>query len=256
MGTGAPRQDSQGGQAALAPLVEGAAALGLALDAGQLATFARYRDLLLEWNARINLTSITEPDAVLTLHFLDSLAVARAVPEALRAGEALVVDIGSGGGFPGLPLAVAFPRWRVTLVEATGKKVRFLEHAVGALRLANARPVAGRAEALAHAPEHRARYDVVTARALAPLPTLLEYCEPVARAGGVTVAPKKGDLDAELAAGRAAAQQLGGAMEDPIPIAPPGLADGRVLVVVRQERLSLPLYPRAAGAPQKRPLGR
>ncbi len=239
----------------LSVLAEGAAALGLTLSPEQLAAFARYRELLLEWNERFNLTAITDPHEVLTRHFLDSLSAVLAVPAELREGKARVLDVGSGAGFPGLALAVVFPEWRVTAIEATGKKVRFLEHVASALRLTNARPLSGRAEVLAHDRNERDRYDLVTARALAPLPTLLEYCQPFAREGGLTVAPKKGDIAAELAQGRSAATLLGGHMDEPLPVTVPGLEDGRVLVVVHQDRPSLPLYPRAAGAPTKHPLG-
>jgi 16S rRNA (guanine527-N7)-methyltransferase len=240
----------------LAALATNAKAFGVTLDAEQIAAFGRYRELLVEWNARINLTAITEPGAIVTRHFLDSLSVALAVPEDLRKGETRAIDVGSGAGFPGLALAIAFPAWRVTVLEATGKKVKFLEHVASALRLRNARPLAGRAEVLAHDKEERGRYDLVMARALAPLPTLLEYCQPFARAGGLSIAQKKGELTQELAVGRAAAALLGGHMEDPLPVTAPGLEDGRCLVIVRQERLSLPLYPRAAGAPTRHPLGR
>jgi 16S rRNA (guanine527-N7)-methyltransferase len=237
-------------------LKRGAAALGVALDDQQLAAFRTYRELLLEWNARINLTAITDPREIVVRHFLDSLSVTLGVPATLRGEVARVLDVGSGAGFPGLVLAIAFPRWRVTVLEATSKKVRFLREVAGALHLSGAYPLEGRAEDLAHKREERGHYDVVTARALAPLPTLLEYCEPFVKEGGVVIAPKKGDLTAELAAGGRAAAQLGGRMEAPVPVAIPDvLEDGRVLVVVTQERPSLPLYPRQAGAPAKHPLG-
>jgi 16S rRNA (guanine527-N7)-methyltransferase len=244
---------------ALAGLASNAKAFGVSLDEEQVAAFGRYRELLIEWNERFNLTAITDPQEVVTRHFLDSLSVALAVPADLRqtaAGAVRAIDVGSGAGFPGLALAIAFPAWRVTVLEATGKKVKFLEHVVSALRLRNARTVAGRAEVLAHDKEERGRYDLVLARALAPLPTLLEYCQPFARAGGLTIAQKKGEIMEELAQGRAAAALLGGNVEAPVPVSAPGLDDGRVLIVVRQERLSLPLYPRAAGAPTRHPLGR
>ena len=186
-------------------LVRGAAALGIALDAGQIDQFARYRDLLLEWNARFNLTAITDPAEIVTRHFLDSLTVAQGLPADLRAGMPRVLDVGAGAGFPGLALAIAFPAWRVTLLEATGKKVRFLEAVIAEMGATNARTLTGRAEEVAHQPGQRGAYDVVTARAVASLPTLLEYCAPFAAVGGWLVLPKKGDLAAELAQGDRAA---------------------------------------------------
>lgn len=241
---------------ALSGLASSAGAFGITLTDDQVAAFARYRDLLLDWNQRVNLTAITEPVEVVRLHFLDSLSVLLAVPKDLRQGVARVIDVGSGAGFPGLALAIALPAWRVTVLEATGKKVRFLDHVISALRLTNARAVDSRAEVLAHDKEERARYDVVTARALAPLPTLLEYCQPFARPGGITIALKKGELGEELAAGGRAAKLLGGTLLPPVQVTAAGLDDGRVLVPAQQERPSLPLYPRAAGAPTKHPLGR
>lgn len=233
----------------------GAESLGVSLDDAQLARFAMLSDLLLDWNTRVNLTAITEPAEVVTRHFLDSLTCAVALSPEERARPLALLDVGSGAGFPGLPLAIAFPHWQVTLLEATGKKTRFQEAAVAALGLANARALNGRAEELAHQPEHRGCYDVVTARAVATLPTLLEYCLPFARPGGVTIAPKKGDLGAEVAAGERAARVLGARLLAPMPIAVPPLDDGRILLVARALRPCPAQYPRAGGAPLKRPLG-
>ncbi|HEX6122578.1 MAG TPA: 16S rRNA (guanine(527)-N(7))-methyltransferase RsmG, partial [Ktedonobacterales bacterium] len=116
-----------------APLVAGAAALGVPLNTTQLDRFARYRALLLEWNARVNLTAITAPQEVVTRHFLDSLACVAALPASAREGGSTLLDVGTGAGFPGLALAIACPHWHVTLLEATGKKVRFLEAVIAAL---------------------------------------------------------------------------------------------------------------------------
>jgi 16S rRNA (guanine527-N7)-methyltransferase len=240
----------------LAPLVEGAAALDLSLDSEQLSRFARLRDLLLDWNTRVNLTAITSPVEVVTRHFLDSLTCALALSTEERARPLRLLDVGSGAGFPGLPLAIAFPHWQVTLLEATGKKTRFQEAVIAELGLTNAHALNGRAEELAHAKAHRGRYDVVTARAVAALPTLLEYCAPFVRVGGVVIAPKKGELAQEEEAGARAAEALGALLLPPIAITIPGLADeGRALLVARQQRPCPPHYPRVGGAPQKRPLG-
>lgn len=244
------------GDDGLEPLLEGAAALGLSLDAAQRAQFILLRDLLLDWNTRVNLTAITEPAEVVTRHFLDALTCVLALSAERRARPLRLLDVGSGAGFPGLPLAIAFPRWRVTLLEATGKKMRFQEAAIAALGLTNVRPLHARAEELAQTLAHRGGYDVVTARAVAALPTLLEYCAPFAKVGGVIIAPKKGELAEELAAGRQAATLLGARLLAPIAITTPGLAeDGRALLVARQQRACPPQYPRPSGAPKRRPLG-
>lgn len=239
----------------LAPLAAGAAALGLALDDTQLARFDRYRALLLDWNTRVNLTAITDPAAIATRHFLDSLTCLLALPAEWRERAFTLLDVGAGAGFPGLALAIALPAWQITLLEATGKKVRFLAAVIADLGLPNATALAGRAEEVAHQPAYRGRFDVVTARAVASLPTLLEYCAPFAKVGGYIVAPKKGDLAEEISRGRRTALALGARLLDPVPVTLPPLADGRVLLTARQERPCPPQYPRPAGAPAKHPLG-
>jgi 16S rRNA (guanine527-N7)-methyltransferase len=236
----------------LALLVDGAARCGILLSEAQLEVFARYRELLLDWNTRVNLTAITAPQEVVTRHFLDSLTCLLAVPEEQRCAPAKLIDIGSGAGFPGLPLAIVSPNWQVTLLEATGKKVRFLEATIAALELGNVVSRHGRAEEMARDLSWRGSYELATARAVASLPTLLEFCSPFLRTGGLMLMPKKGVLTAEIAAGRSAAPHLGARLLDPVPV--PFGNDGRVIIPARQERPCPPLYPRAAGAPVKHPL--
>src|SRR5438132_2102852 len=150
----------------------------LGLDDARLATvveqFLRYRQELLDWNTRINLTAITDPEEVLIKHFLDSLSLLSVYDKP----RARLLDIGSGAGFPGLPLKIVRPQWEVVLLEATGKKVTFLQHMIETLQLEGVEAVHGRAEELAHNEAFRASFDVVTARAVASLPTLLEYAAP------------------------------------------------------------------------------
>ena len=179
--------------------------LNLALSDQQLAQFLRYQQELLDWNTRFNLTAITDPEEVQIKHFLDSLSLL-----AVYDGpQTHLLDIGSGAGFPGLALKIARPEWDVTLLEATGKKVTFLRHIIEALQLKGIVAVQGRAEELAHQEAYRAKFDLVTARAVASLSALLEYSAPYCRVGGSIVLPKKGDLVDELARGRRAADQVG-----------------------------------------------
>jgi 16S rRNA (guanine527-N7)-methyltransferase len=238
-----------------APLVDGAAALGVPLDDAQLDQFSHFRDLLLDANTRVNLTAITDPAEVVIRHFLDSLTCLFAVEPAKRVQPLRLLDIGSGAGFPGVPLAIAFPAWRVTSLEATGKKARLQQETVAALGLANVTVLTGRAEEFARKPEHRGHYDLVTARAVAALPTLLEYCCPFAHIGGRVIAPKKGDLADEVTAGTKAASLLGAKLLAPIPVTIPPLVDGRALLIAEQRRACPQQYPRPAGAPAKHPLG-
>jgi len=162
--------------------------------------FLQYRQELLDWNTRINLTAITNPDDVLIKHFLDSLSLLQAYNGGSEAGShpTRLLDIGSGAGFPGLPLKIMCPAWQVTLLEATGKKTVFLRHVIDVLGLEGIDVVHGRAEELAHSKQYRGAFDIITARAVSSLSTLLEYCAPYCRIGAHILLPKKGDLINEL----------------------------------------------------------
>jgi len=213
--------------------------------------FLHYRQELLDWNSRINLTAITDPDEVLLKHFLDSLALLIVYDRP----ETRLLDIGAGAGFPGLPLKIVRPQWHVTLLEATNKKVLFLRHMIEILQLTGIEAMHGRAEVLAHDGAFRASFDVVTARAVASLPTLLEYAAPFCHVGGQIILPKKGDLVEELAQGKRAARQVGAVFKDDVPVTLPGLEDGRRLLVWEQVRECPAQFPRSGAAMVKRPLG-
>jgi 16S rRNA (guanine527-N7)-methyltransferase len=233
-------------------LYEHARAFGIDLTDEQLERFAAYYRLLAEWNQRFNLTSITEYTDVEIKHFLDSLSVARALPPPLDGKK--LIDVGAGAGFPGAPLAIAFPYLRVTLLEATGKKVQFLDTLTRELPLDNATALKGRAEEVAHQPAHRAQYDFATARALAPLRTLVEYALPFVRVGGRLIAPKGIDAQAETDAAAHAIRTLGGRVGDIMPIRLPTLNETRHLVVIDKIASTPAAYPRRAGMPLKQPL--
>jgi 16S rRNA (guanine527-N7)-methyltransferase len=231
--------------------VEGLQQLGLdPHDEQLLATFESYRQELLDWNTRINLTAITDLQDILLKHFLDSLSLLKAYTDS----EARLLDIGSGAGFPGLPLKIVRSQWHVALLEATGKKTLFLRHMVETLQLRDVEIIHGRAEELAHKPEYRATFDIVTARAVSALPTLLEYCAPYCRVGGVIVLPKKGDLTEELQQAKQTAAHVGTKFKADIPVDLPGLADGRRLLVWEQQKPCPSRYPRSGSAIAKKPL--
>jgi 16S rRNA (guanine527-N7)-methyltransferase len=225
--------------------------LGLSLSDQQLAQFLRYQQELLEWNTRFNLTAITEPEEVQIKHFLDSLSLLAVYD----GSQTHLLDIGSGAGFPGLALKIVRPEWNVTLLEATGKKVTFLHHMIETLQLEGIVAVQGRAEELAHQEAYRAKFDLVTARAVASLSALLEYSAPYCRVGGSIILPKKGDLVDELARGRGAAGQVGATLKADEVVEVPGLADGRRLLVWRQQKACPAQYPRASAVMIKKPLG-
>lgn len=226
----------------------------LGLGGGQneemLARFERYRRELLEWNTRFNLTAIKDEQEVLVKHFLDSLSLLLVYDQP----RARLLDIGSGAGFPGLPLKIARPNWDVTLLEATGKRVTFLRHVVETLQLEGVTCVQGRAEEVGHRVEYRAAFDLVTARAVAALPALLEYCAPFTSVGGQIVLPKKGELAEEIAQGRQAGNLLGADLRADERITLPGLDDGRRLLVWKQRKPCPQQYPRSGAVMAKRPL--
>ena len=216
----------------------------------QMEQFLRYQQELLDWNTRMNLTAITEPEEVLIRHFLDSLSLLHVYDQPLTR----LLDIGSGAGFPGLPLKIMRPNWSVVLLEATGKKVTFLRHIIETLQLQDIVALQGRAEELAHQSDYRATFDVVTARAVASLPTLLEYAAPFCRVGGQIILPKKGTLEEEIAQGKRAGQQLGATFKADVAVTLPGLEDGRRLLVWKQQKLCPYQYPRAGAQMAKKPL--
>src|SRR5215469_13640690 len=231
---------------------EGLHQLGLELTAQQLEQFLRYRQELLDWNTRVNLTAITDPEEVLLKHFLDSLSLLLVYDRP----AARLLDIGAGAGFPGLPLKIVRPQWQVLLLEATGKKVTFMWHVIETLQLWDVTALHGRAEELGRDAGYRASFDVVTARAVASLPTLLEYAAPFCHVGGQIVLPRKGDLVEELAQAKRAAERVGAVLRDDVPVTLAGLEDGRRLLVWEQAKECPAHFPRSGTVIAKRPLGK
>lgn len=235
-------------------LVDGAQRLlGLTLTPRQQQAFELYKKELLAWNARFNLTAITDAEGVQIRHFLDSLSCLLAIND-FGAGLSLV-DVGTGAGFPGLPLKILHPTLRVTLVEATGKKTEFLRHIVDLLELRHVTVVHARAEQVGQDPQHREAYDWVTARAVSALPTLAEYMLPLCRLGGYCLAQKGEDAAAEVSSAETALYLLGGQLNRLVPVELPGLAETRHLVVIDKVARTPTKYPRPSGRPAKRPLG-
>jgi 16S rRNA (guanine527-N7)-methyltransferase len=235
--------------------------LGLKLTPAQLHAFERYYELLIEWNRRVNLTTITEPAEVQIKHFLDSLTCLLALEPAPEggwragAGQGLrMVDVGSGAGFPGLPLKIARPWWQVTLLEAVGKRTAFLEAVASELGLDGVTVIKGRAEELGQNPSHREAYDVVVARAVAELRVLCEYALPLCRVGGVFVAQKGSAVEPELDQARRAMEVLGGRLDAMMPVWLPTLDQPRHLVRILKVEATPQKYPRRPGMPKKRPL--
>jgi 16S rRNA (guanine527-N7)-methyltransferase len=235
-------------------LARGAGQLGIDLDQHQSDQFETYYRELVDWNQRMNLTSITRYDEVQVKHFLDSLTLVLAVAANGIPGSR-VIDVGSGAGLPGVALKIAFPDVALTVLDSVGKKTRFLQHLMETLGLAGADIHTGRAEELARRPEHREAFDLVLARGVARMPALLEYTLPFCKVGGKVVAWKHGGIDPERAGAAAAMEALGGLLDSVYPVSIAGLTDDRVLVAVDKVRPTPDQYPRRAGVPGRQPIG-
>lgn len=229
------------------------------LSEAQWQQLASFRDLLLGWNERVNLTAIDDPADVERLLFLDALRMVPAIREAASRVESRprLIDIGAGAGFPGLPLAIAMPEIDVTLLDATAKKVNFMREVVGAIGLENAHPLHGRSEDIGHDRNHRERYDFATARAVASLPALAELAMPLIHRGGRAFFPKSADIEEELSEGNRAAAILG-ARISATPFLP-HVQNEKVTRLVIMDKIALTTpsrFPRRAGLPAREPLGR
>jgi 16S rRNA (guanine527-N7)-methyltransferase len=235
-------------------------AMGIELNDAQVAAFGRFQAELLDWNQRMNLTSITDPAEIETKHFLDSLSCLLALPRmdgrpiaAWLATSPKAVDIGAGAGLPGLALKIAWPGLRLTLLESTGKKCRFMQHVVDTLGLTDVAVVQARAEDFG---QHAGRiaFDLAWARAVARLPTLLEYGLPLLKQGGWFVIQKGREPQEELASSGAALQMLGGRLHATLPVVVPGLEAERSLLIVAKAAKTPADYPRRAGVPERAPI--
>lgn len=221
------------------------------LTARQVMALINYEKELVEWNQKFNLTAIRDVESIRTKHFLDSYSCVLAwkgVPP-LR-----LVDIGTGAGFPGIPLKIIYPAMHVTLVESVGKKAMFCQHVISKLGLENVEVIQTRAETLGQDSDHRESYDYAVARAVANLNILSEYLLPLVKVGGTMLAQKGESGPAEAQSAEKAMKLLGGKLKQLIPVHLPGVADDRYLVLVDKIAATPPKYPRKAGIPMKTPL--
>lgn len=233
-------------------LAEDAARLfGVTLTPEHETAFARYAAELATWNAHTNLTAITDDEGVRVRHFLDSLSVVRSLP---RTSDLRIIDVGTGAGFPGVPLAMVYPDIHVTLLEATGKKIAFLQHLIAVLQLKNVTTLHARAEEAGQMRDQRAAYDIAVARAVARLPVLLEYLLPLVNVGGRAVAMKGATAKTESDDSKRALRLLGGKLNAIHAIELPTVDDPHYLVVVDKIAATPDIYPRKPGVPTKQPL--
>lgn len=211
-----------------------------------------YYEMLVEKNKVMNLTAITEFEEVLDKHFLDSISLAQYVD---LTKPVSVIDLGTGAGFPGMPLKIMFPDLKITLADSLNKRILFLDEVISELGLTDIQTVHARAEDLAHDPNYREQYDYCVSRAVANLSSLFEYCLPFVRIGGSFISYKSGEIEEELAAAKKAIFLLGGQFDRVIPFQLEGTDLNRSFVVIRKEKKTAKTYPRKSGMPTKKPLG-
>ncbi len=225
--------------------------IGLRLAASQVAAMESYERELHEWNSRFNLTAVRDSDGVQVKHFLDSLTCILAFRDT---SANKVIDVGTGAGFPGLPLKIACPSMQLTLVESVGKKADFCRHVVKTLALEGVEVVQERVEVIGQKHAYREQFDWALARAVAAMPVLAEFLLPLVRMGGHALAMKGESGPAEAQAAERAMRMLGGHLRQLMPVHLPGVAEERYLVVVDKVAATPGIYPRRVGVPAKRPL--
>ncbi len=219
----------------------------------QLAQFEQYYDRLIEKNKVMNLTAITEREDVILKHFIDSLALARYVK--LWEKEYKIIDVGTGAGFPGIPLKIAFPNLQVTLFDSLNKRIKFLQEMIDTLKLKEITAVHGRAEEGARDKNMREKYDFAVSRAVANMTVLSEYCIPFVKVGGYFIPYKTGTVEEEITQGKKAIQILGGKIEKIEKLMLPDSDISRSFVFIKKEKQTPKAYPRKAGTASKQPLG-
>lgn len=225
--------------------------LSIVLNDKQIQQFEQYYNILVEWNKVMNLTAITEYEEVVEKHFLDSLTIVNAIN--VEKIETLI-DVGTGAGFPGIPLKIAFPHLKVTLLDSLNKRIKFLNEVIDLLELDDIKAIHGRAEDYAKQAEYREQYDICVSRAVANLATLSEYCLPYVKVDGLFVPYKSGEIDEELKSSEKAVSILGGKVEEVVKFQLPGTDIGRSFVKIHKIKETKKKYPRKAGMPTKEPL--
>lgn len=225
--------------------------MGLFLDDSQTACFQKYYEMLVEKNKVMNLTAITEKEEVIDKHFVDSLAF---VKTGLETSGKKLLDLGTGAGFPGIPLKIAFPEMKILLLDSLNKRVRFLQEVIDALGLEGIEALHGRAEDFAKQKKYRENFDYVVSRAVANLSVLSEYCIPYVSAVGYFLPYKSGDVSQEIKESEKAVKILGGEMEDVVSFEIPGTDIHRTILKIRKKKAAPKRFPRKAGLPSKEPI--
>jgi len=230
-------------------LVEKLYKINIEITEEQVQQFYNYMNLLIEWNEKINLTAIIEPEDIILKHFVDSLTVAKMIPEGAK-----VADIGTGAGFPGLPIKILKPDAEVFLIDSLNKRIKFLDEVIRSNNLKNVSAIHARAEEIGHNKEYRGACDVVVSRAVAKLNVLLEYMMPLVKLGGKCICLKGPNVEEELEEAKNAIEILGGEIESVENITLPDSDNKRTIIVIKSVKQLSNKYPRKAGTPTVSPL--
>lgn len=214
----------------------------------QLNNFYKFMNLLIEWNERVNLTAITEPDEIVIKHFIDSLTILKFIPE-----EANIIDVGTGGGFPGIPLKIVNENQRMVLLDSLNKRINFLNEVIKELQLQKIETLHARVEETGKQKMHREKYDIATSRAVANLPVLLEYMLPLVKIGGKAICMKGSNIE-EVKSSNKALEYLGGEIEKIEEITLPDTDIKRNIIIVKKIKETPKQYPRKPGTPSKQPI--
>jgi len=235
-------------------LIDGCQKMGININNEQIRKFSRYLELLVQWNQKINLTSLKTPQEIIIKHFLDSISCVKVINKYINTEGISVIDVGTGAGFPGIPIKIICPSIRLSLLEARKKKTRFLEKVTEEMNFQQVEILNGRAETFGKCPDYREKYDITISRAVAPLNILSEYCLPLVRVGGLFVAQKGRSYKKETEKSFKTIQVLGGELIGVENVRIPFIDQERHLLLIKKIKGTPSKYPRKEGFPQKRPL--
>ena len=237
-------------QLEIAKFEEGLKSLDIEMSDNQKKQFIQYYELLIEWNKVMNLTAITDLEDVIKKHFIDSLTIVKSICPKNKT----IIDVGTGAGFPGIPIKIAFPETNIVLLDSLNKRINFLNEVINQLHLKEVRTIHGRAEDYGKNPEYREQFDLCVSRAVANLSSLSEYCIPFVKRDGCFVSYKSGRASNEMNSAQNAIKLLGGKIENVLEFNLPNSTMERTLIIIKKTLTTPKKYPRAAGKPSKEPL--